>query len=446
MKLSLRRGRSLHVVFAVLLIAMVAAAAVFKGGVHPRHMGWVIAACAVLGIAWTWLETPLPALEGRRNATRGLVLTGLALLLVAAPLTPLPPAVVRSLSPARMALVDPVAPEALGDEGAWLDAMAELDLEASVGLGGDEVVLPGSLGSGGATRNRPLHLDPRDGTWELLRWSGAAIVFALALGIARRRRGAVALAAGLTLLGVFEGFWGLSNQSGAEASLGFFAKEHYLGSATGTLVNRNHYAALIVLCLGGCWGLASTLFPLRPQVVRNHARRRNRSTQPPNLIEAAGEKLPQLMLLAFFAGVMALSVVLSRSRAGLLTLCLAGLLVALIGWRRRQESWHVVLGVGLPAAGTLLAVAALGVGGALGRFRALLRGDNSVTGRLEVWGDTLRAWTDMPLVGTGVGSFDQVYPTRVEEPYLFHFAHAHNDLLQLLFEDGLLLTVPLLIG
>ncbi len=442
MKLPPAGGRPVHLAFAVALAVVVALAALFKGGVHPRHFGWVMVALAALGTGWLWFAPALPSMAGRRSAARPLLLTLACFGLAGLQLVPVAPELLRSTTPERMALVDRVAPEAPGDEAAFLKALTTLDLEASVGLAGEELVLEGTLGETGATRARPLHAVPSVGLWQLGRWGAAAVVFCLALAVARRRRGAMALAMGLTLLGVIEGFWGLANQSGSGASLGLFAKEHYLGSATGTLVNRNHFAALIVLCLGACWGLASTLFPLRPEVVRQHAKRYNRSTQPPNLFEAAGDKLPQLALLAFFAAVMSLAVVLSRSRGGLLTLCAAGLVVALIGWRKRGESWHLILGIGLPAVGTTLAVAALGARGALGRFQALVFGDDSVTGRLGVWSDTVQAWLDTPFAGVGLGSFDQAFPTLVDGPYLFHFAHAHNDWLQLLYEGGLLLFVP----
>jgi O-antigen ligase/tetratricopeptide (TPR) repeat protein len=443
-KLPAASRHPVHLAFAVGVTVLVALAAFFKGGVHPRHFGWVMAGVSALGVGWLWLVPPLPGLEGRRTAARPLLIGALLFLVAGLQLVPVSPELLRSVSPARMAAVDAVAPEATGDEEVFLGALTTLDLEASVGLAGDTLILDGTLGEGGATVARPLHQVPSVGAWQLGRWATAVVVFCLALAIARRRRGATALAVGLTLLGVTEAFWGLANQAGTGASLGLFAKEHYLGSATGTLVNRNHFAALVVVCLGACWGLASTLFPLRPLVVRQHAARGNRSTQPPNLFEAAGDKLPQLALLAFFSAVMSLAVVLSRSRGGLLTLCVAGLCVALIGWRRRQESWHLILGVGLPLVGTTLAVASLGVQGALGRFRALLRGDDSVTGRLGVWADTLQAWADTPFAGVGLGAFDQTYPTLVDGPYLFHFAHAHNDLLQLLYEGGLMLTLPAL--
>ncbi len=436
----------MHLVFAAGLCVLVAVAAIYKGGVHPRHFGWVVAGLAVLGIAWVWLVPPLPRLEGRRTAARPLLLFGLFFGLCALQLLPMPVGVLRLVNPDRMSVVDRVAPEGGGDEAAFLSALTTLDIEASVGLARDEILLPGTLSEEPSTLARPFHAVPSVAPWELTRWGAAAVVFCLALSIARRRRGATALAIGITLLGVLEAFWGLSNQSGAGASLGLFHKEHYLGSATGTLVNRNHFAALIVLCLGACWGLASTLFPLRPPVVREHARRRNRSTRPPGLAEAAGDKLPQLMLLGFFGAVMSLAVVLSRSRAGLLSLCFAGLLVALIGWRKRKETWHLILGVGLPVVGTVLAVVSLGLWGALGRFKALLRGDDSITGRLGVWLDTLQAWQQAPVTGAGLGSFDQAYPTLVDTPYLFHFAHVHNDLLQLLYEGGLILWIPVLVA
>ena len=54
MKLPHTRGRPAHLVFAAGLCALVAVAAIYKGGVHPRHFGWVVTGLAILGMLFVF--------------------------------------------------------------------------------------------------------------------------------------------------------------------------------------------------------------------------------------------------------------------------------------------------------------------------------------------------------------------------------------------------------
>ncbi len=429
------RGDPLQMLGAGVVMLIVGLATLYKGAVLPEHHGWIIAAIASTGIAWVWAR---PLRRPTRSTWLALLLVGLVASL---PLVPLPPALVGAVAPSRATLVAQVAPESHGDEAAFRSALAAHDLEAAVGSADASWSVDHTLAvEPEATVWRPLSLDPDDHRDELLRWGAALTLFLIVVGVGRGDKSMLVLSVGLAALGTVEAIIGLANLSGNDASLGLFAKKHYLGSATGTLVNRNHFAALLAVCIGATWGLASGLFPLRPDVVRRHARHKIRSSQPPGVLESAGDKLPRLMMLAFVAATMSLAVVLSQSRAGLVCLALAGVTVALVCWWRRGEEHHLYLAVGLPTIGGALAVGALGPRGALGRFGRLLQGDDSVTGRLETWRASLAGIAELPFAGAGLGSFDPVHVRFVQGPYTFRFAHAHNDYLQLLFEGGALLT------
>lgn len=63
---------------------------------------------------------------------------------------------------------------------------------------------------------------------------------------------------------------------------------------------------------------------------------------------------------------------------------------------------------------------------------------SSVTSRAEIWGTTTRAIADSFPIGTGLGSFEQVYrqyedPSKVSLEYV---NHAHNEYLEILLELG----------
>lgn len=71
--------------------------------------------------------------------------------------------------------------------------------------------------------------------------------------------------------------------------------------------------------------------------------------------------------------------------------------------------------------------------------------DRSVMGRLSIYGDSFRWWRDAPLFGTGLGSFETVYPSYQDLGLLGTAAHAHSDWIEFALETGAFgLTVLLL--
>jgi O-antigen ligase len=142
------------------------------------------------------------------------------------------------------------------------------------------------------------------------------------------------------------------------------------------------------------------------------------------------------------ATTMAISLVQTRSRAGILGL---GLTVVAMGalLMRRLPGRRTRL---LPAAGLALlliaGVAATGVRPLVGRFAA--DSWSTAHGRLPIWRQALAIARDFPVTGSGFNTWQRIvplYPTpEIDEPY----EGAHNDYLQLAAEGGLLVGLPAL--
>jgi O-antigen ligase len=62
--------------------------------------------------------------------------------------------------------------------------------------------------------------------------------------------------------------------------------------------------------------------------------------------------------------------------------------------------------------------------------------DPSGAMRLEAWGNTLRIFMDYPATGTGLGTFQWIYPSYQRMGEWMNWGHAHNDYIQLLSEAG----------
>ncbi len=266
----------------------------------------------------------------------------------------------------------------------------------------------------GITSLRTLSVFPLATTLALIRWLAYAAFLVAALEILRRP-GAVATALGVVAaLGVTEAVYGVGNLLLGNPRLLWLARDP-VADATGTLVNRNHYAALFELCL--------------PALLARHwlLARRRRGVRPDE---------PGLAVLRLAAAtMMGVAVLLSRSRAGILCLG-AGLMVAFVlspsgrtGRRGRLTLAAVVL-------------LALGYGASVGlrpvadRFAELPLEGASI--RPALWRDTLAVALDFPLLGAGAGTFGVVLPAyRTHLTDQAAYAHAHQDYLELAAEGGL---------
>lgn len=419
---------------ASLLVAVAAVAAVLEGATLPAHGGACLVAVALLAAGTTVVHGV--------DAPNRLVRLGLGLLLLTLiwQVTPLPPGARRLIAPGQAAWVDLAAPEWTGDLQAWLDALARYDVLAAVGVAGpwEWDPLQGSV----AHLVRPGTIAPGAWPWAVAQLGGAALCWILGVTVGRSDRGARTFAILLLLAAVAEALFGIANREGTTTGIG--TKTAYLGSATGTFINRGHFASFLALGLGAAWGLGAALFPLVPEEVRRHRARQRRSSQPPSVLEVSGDKLPRLVLLGFAAAVLGIALVASQSRGPVLSFALAGAAVGIYAWRRRDEPFHLGIGLGLPVVSAVLAAVGFGLRGAFGRFATLLRaGDVSFTSRVQVWRDGLDAFLDAPLFGAGAGAWRLAWGSHEAGVHLYDFNHAHDELVEQLVELGAVGTVGL---
>jgi O-antigen ligase/tetratricopeptide (TPR) repeat protein len=412
---------------AVAMLVAVAAAAGLEGGVVRVYGGSALALAVAVATAWIAVRgvDPLP-----RLAVVGFGVVTIGWLWQVFPV----PHPLRSLvAPGQAAQIAAVAPGWGGDLHGWLSALAEHDLLVAAGLPAEWRfdVLAGA-GPPPAFRGT---LAPDEFWWTLAQYLALAVVWAAGVGLGRSTPATRIIQIGLILLCLAEAVFGIANRAGGTTGIG--VRTAYLGSATGTFVNRGHFAALLVMGLGCIWGLAASLFPLLSEQVRRHRARRTRSSQPPSVFEASGDRLPRLAFLGFLAAVLLIGMVASQARGPLLGFAASAAAVG--GWMawRRGERFHLGIALAAPVVGGALGLLAFGVGGAFGRFRALFSGgDASVTSRWTLWQDSLVAWADAPLFGAGLGGFSTAHTLRESVPHLFGFPHAHNEVVEILVEQG----------
>jgi O-antigen ligase len=298
---------------------------------------------------------------------------------------------------------------------AALPALQLVPLPASV----PALIAPGLLRFG-TTSQPTISVFPQGTYLALLRWLAYAAFLIAGLEILRRP-GAVRTALGVVAaLGVAEAVYGVGNLLLGNQWLLWVPRTVPPGDATGTLVNRNHYAAVFELSLPAL--LARRWLDGR----RSHDE----------------HGLTALYLAA--ATTMGLSALLSRSRAGIVCLALglglAGALVPRESEGRGTRRLLAMVGVLAAAYGMWF-----GLGTVVGRFAELT--DPATALRPRLWRDALDLAADFPLLGVGAGVFGYVFPAyRVRLTDQTGFAHAHQDYLELAIETGLAGLVAALVA
>jgi len=251
----------------------------------------------------------------------------------------------------------------------------------------------------------------------------------LILRTVKRGRQIRTLLAVLVGSGVFQALYGLFELTRDDPRILFYKKMFSPDSVTGTFVNRNHFSGYLEMLVPLALGLAIARMNMMTFGVKG--------LREKLLLWTSKGILLNVLLLAA-AVVMALAIVLSNSRSGLVVLAFTiflflGFSVAAFSRTGFRQPW-----VGKTVQWTFAAVAILalsvGVGSTIRRFALddLLHED-----RPQYWANTAEIVGDFPLFGTGLGTFASAYgayeKTSTTELRLIH---AHNDYLEYVAEIG----------
>ena len=223
----------------------------------------------------------------------------------------------------------------------------------------------------------------------------------------------------ILLVSSFQAVYGLTHfLIDGESVLGLWVKSTSAVGATGTFVNRNHFAGMLAMS----W----------PLVIYSIM------AKSPKIFSRLG--LSFRLFISFLYSIFVLFALLSsESRMGMAAAAFGLFICALVATRARVESSELEGGLVKPiflSSIVLIVIFALwfGVEDIAQRYARLDTGDS----RLDVW----RAMFDLPasawVFGIGVGSFEDVF-YLVQPTYLVkNFDYAHNDYLQFFLEFGII--------
>jgi len=238
-------------------------------------------------------------------------------------------------------------------------------------------------------------------------------------------------------MGVFQAFYGLFELYNPNPRILFFNKIHNLDSVTGTFVNRNHLSGYLEMAIPLAIGLILSRIDLFSMGKLKFRER---------ILKLSEKGLSTNLLISAAILIMAIGIVLSKSRSGVFLLVFSFLLfleftVLFMGKTQYRQRWTKRF-LQLMFLGITFISLYVGVGAAIERFAL----DKVLhEGRPHVWANTLGIARDFPLFGSGLGTFDAVYPAYEIRNLDRHYSHAHNDYLEYLAEIGFI-GLLLLIG
>ena len=353
------------------------------GGVEMSVFAPIQLGVMVLGMVIFWRR-------GWPSVSRATMsVTGVLAVIPLLQLIPLPRAGVKSLSSSRVGLSEQFAPT---------------------------IAIPETLA---------LSIETHETQLALMRLVCYVIVFLLAHEVYRSSRKAGSLVGVLIGLGSFEAIYGCIQYLAGWQYIFWYKKTGFIEEATGTYINRNHFAGLLEMVLP--FLLARLLL----------SRWRSENARRSPWIELICSPLTsrRLLDLVLFTTV-CIALIFSRSRMGILAATSGILVVGLITIfvRKNKSSLIALLAVlSVPAAYSIW----IGVTPVLERFEILLRPGAFEADRLAVWRDTIPLIRDYPLLGTGLGTYRWASLHYQSSMLDRLYEHAHNDYFEFAAEIGI---------
>jgi O-antigen ligase len=226
------------------------------------------------------------------------------------------------------------------------------------------------------------------------------------------------------ILGIFEALYGLVQYLGDYRLIWNYPVTGAI--AQGTLINRNHYALLLNLCI--CCGIGF-LYYRSIQILKGQDLTLRRILSLPGSA--------QLAWFLIWPTLMGIALVFSMSRMGILALFGSVAVMIIVGKSTTGTRRTAVIGITLISLILGLAVYA-GIDAVLARYESMTQAIALEQDRIPIWRDSWRMIKEHLISGQGLGTFQWAFPAyETLEPDI-PAKYAHNDYLQALAEVGII--------
>ena len=230
----------------------------------------------------------------------------------------------------------------------------------------------------------------------------------------------------LIIMGSLESIYGLLECLGGFKN-SLFMKNIYnhqaINFVTGTYVNLNHYSGYMAFVICISFGYLTYLLSKIPRT--DETQWRQRLIQIINLIGTRAG------LLSFLILIMSSALILSGSRMGICSFVTAVILMSIM--ISKKVSIKKLLIIVLPIC--LMAVW-IGLNPVVKKFSNTSVDIEAEGRRTHIWNDTYNLIKDFPALGTGLGTYEYVFPKYKTIKAQKLYDHAHNDYLELISDMG----------
>ena len=298
---------------------------------------------------------------------------------------------------------------------------------------------------------------------ELIKVLSYAALYFIIINTVRDRNRIKILIYVLVVMGLFQVFYGIAQTYSSSQKIWWWTNNYYGGWVTGTYINRNHLGGFLEMVIPLCTGLMIASIKTsrkaggspdegagrrekdriiwKSKIVRRRSKSGARDQEDSisklkrfrNWI-SSGEERSKIILLIFMGIPLGLGLLLTGSRGGIISFGICMFFMALLfmfksGYRKYGIVaiclCFIILGYGLY----------VGIEKTVKRFEHL----ENLYGRLEIAKSVIPMIHDFPLLGIGWGNFKYMYPRYAPSEYSgpVSVGYAHNDWVEMTAESGM---------
>ncbi|UCE43357.1 MAG: O-antigen ligase family protein [Candidatus Aminicenantes bacterium] len=244
----------------------------------------------------------------------------------------------------------------------------------------------------------------------------------------KKRSQIIRLCSVICVMGIFEAAYGLFGLYSRNLHIFSYENKMALNYASGTFLNRNHFAGYLEMIIPITIGLIISqvgMMPFSPVIWKE------------KLVRLSERKIAVSILLALGVILMSLALIFSRSRTA--TVLLAFIFVVFV--------LHAFLNLkrnGLQNKATKIFIISIFI---IILFLSFYIGRDTIfqrfavrhfqnEGRPAIWANTLKIIYDYPIFGSGLGTFAALFPIMEADGEISIITHAHNDYLEYMSDVG----------
>lgn len=258
-----------------------------------------------------------------------------------------------------------------------------------------------------------------------------AVVFLLTINLANSKYMIRWIVITIIGVGFFESIYGILQCLSGHQHIWGYKKIWYTEWVTGTYINRNHLAGYLEMAMPMAFGM---LVYLMIKGESTHKKKKIKRVRDIFIhFDQSDPYRSKRCLLIFIVIIMALALILSGSRGGMLAIAVSFILMNLLLVAKHKVRRCAIISLAISSL-ILFYGLYVGMDVTFERFQKL---EDDSSGRFNLTRASMDLVREFPLLGTGLGTFEHMFRKEQFSELSFIVDHAHNDWLELWVETGI---------